>query len=80
MAESSREVVRISVNQEKIDFEQNVLMNVMEFNLQADQVLSTAKADTIAQASRIAIQYGLLVLGEIQELQHEEQEIKRLVH
>jgi hypothetical protein len=38
------------------------------------------KADTIAQASRIAIQYGLLVLGEIQELQHNEQEIKRLVH
>ena len=38
------------------------------------------KADTIAQASRIAIQYGLLVLGEIQELQHDEQEIKRLVH
>ena len=35
------------------------------------------KADTIAQASRIAIQYGLLVLGEIQELQHEEQEIKK---
>jgi hypothetical protein len=38
------------------------------------------KADTIAQASRIAIQYGLLVLGEIQELQHDEQEIKKIVH
>ena len=38
------------------------------------------KADTIAQASRIAIQYGLLVLGEIQELQHEEQELKKIVH
>ena len=38
------------------------------------------KADTIAQASRIAIQYGLLVLGEIKELQHEEQEIKKIVH
>ena len=38
------------------------------------------KADTIVQASRIAIQYGLLVLGEIQELQHEEQEIKKIVH
>ncbi len=38
------------------------------------------KADTIAQASRIAIQYGLLVLGEIQELQHNEQEIKKIVH
>ena len=38
------------------------------------------KADTIAKASRIAIQYGLLVLGEIQELQHEEQELKKIVH
>ena len=38
------------------------------------------KADTVAQANRIAIQYGLLVLGEIKELQHEEQEIKKIVH
>jgi len=49
MARSNREVVRISVNQERIDFEQNVLMNVMEFNMQRDQVLNTAKADTIAK-------------------------------
>lgn len=38
------------------------------------------KADTIAQASRIAIQYGLLVLGEIQELQHDTTVKKRTVH
>jgi len=38
------------------------------------------KADTIAQANRIAIQYGLLVLGEIQELQHDTQLEKRIVH
>ena len=38
------------------------------------------KADTIAQASRIAIQYGLLVLGEIQELEHEVELEKKLVH
>ena len=38
------------------------------------------KADTIAQASRIAIQYGLLVLGEIQELEHDDQTKKRTVH
>ena len=38
------------------------------------------KADTIAQANRIAIQYGLLVLGEIQELQHEDIKTKRTVH
>ena len=35
MAKSNREAVRLSINQEKIDFEQNVIMNVMEFNLQA---------------------------------------------
>ena len=38
------------------------------------------KADTIAQANRIAIQYGLLVLGEIQELQHDELKKERKVH
>jgi hypothetical protein len=38
------------------------------------------KADTIAQANRIAIQYGLLVLGEIQELEHDDQTKKRIVH
>ena len=38
------------------------------------------KADTIAQANRIAIQYGLLVLGEIQELQHDIKLEKRTVH
>ncbi len=49
MAKSNREVVKISINQERIDFEQNVIMNVMEFNLQGEQVGNTAKADTIAQ-------------------------------
>ena len=38
------------------------------------------KADNIAQANRIAIQYGLLVLGEIQELQHDIKLKKRTVH
>lgn len=61
MAESTREVVRISINQEKIDFEQNVIMNVMEFNLQADQVLSRAKADTIAQLGYDVTQQRFLI-------------------
>jgi len=38
------------------------------------------KADTVAEANRIAIQYGLLVLGEIQELQHEVKLEERKVH
>lgn len=49
MAKSNREVVKTSINQERIDFEQNVIMNVMEFNLQGEQVRNTAKADTIAK-------------------------------
>ena len=49
MAKSDREVVLSSINQERIDFQQSVLMNVMEFNLQSEQVLSSAKADTIAK-------------------------------
>ena len=38
------------------------------------------KADTVAEANKIAIQYGLLVLGEIQELQHEVELKERTVH
>jgi len=38
------------------------------------------KANTVAEANRIAIQYGLLVLGEIQELQHDIQLEERKVH
>ena len=49
MAKSNREVVVNSVKQERIDFQQSVLMSVMEFNIQSEQVLNSAKADTIAQ-------------------------------
>jgi hypothetical protein len=48
MAKSNREVVVNTVKQDRIDFEQSVMMNVLEFNLQSEQVLNSAKADTIA--------------------------------
>jgi len=38
------------------------------------------RAEDIAQANRIAIQYGLLVLGEMHELQHKESHTKRVLH
>ena len=38
------------------------------------------KAETVGEANRIAIQYGLLVLGEIQELQHDTKVKERTVH
>jgi outer membrane protein TolC len=49
MAKSNREVVRSTIKQERIDFQQTVLMNVLEFNLQSEQVMSSARADTIAK-------------------------------
>lgn len=49
MAKSNREVVVNTVKQQRIDFQQSVLMNVLEFNLQSEQVKNSAKADTIAQ-------------------------------
>jgi len=38
------------------------------------------KANTVGEANRIAIQYGLLVLGEIQELEHEMKLEDRTIH
>jgi outer membrane protein TolC len=49
MAQSSQEVVRTQVEQARIDFEQNVFLEVMQFTMQYDQLAIAAKADTIAQ-------------------------------
>ena len=49
MAKSDKQVTEATVRQAKIDFEQNVFMEVMRFNMQEDQVKIAAKADTIAQ-------------------------------
>lgn len=49
MAQSSQELVRITVEQSRTDFVQNVYLNVMQFNLQDDQFVIAAKSDTIAQ-------------------------------
>lgn len=49
MAESTREVANARIKQARIDFEQNIIQSVMEFNLQAEQVANAAKADTVAQ-------------------------------
>ncbi|MGQ1786853.1 TolC family protein [Saccharicrinis sp. GN24d3] len=49
MARSNKRVQEATVRQSKIDFEQNVFLQVMEFNMQEEQVKISAKADTIAQ-------------------------------
>ena len=49
MAQSNQEVVRTNVQQAKLDFDQQVMLQVMQFNLQDDQLRIAAKADTVAQ-------------------------------
>jgi len=49
MAKSNREVALAVIEQERIDFEQEVYQRVLEFNLQASQVYNAAKADTVAR-------------------------------
>jgi outer membrane protein TolC len=51
MAEKDREVIYIEQEQKLKDFEQNILLKVMDFNLQAKLVQSALKANQIAQKS-----------------------------
>lgn len=49
MAQSNEELVRRQVEQSRLDFEQDLLLNVKQFNMQEQQFNIAAKADTIAQ-------------------------------
>lgn len=49
MAQSGREVIKVTIEQAQIDFEQDLFLQVMRFNMQYDQVKIAAKSDTIAQ-------------------------------
>lgn len=48
MAKSSQELTQVQVEQSRVDFEQNLLLDVQQFNLQDDQVKIAAKSDTVA--------------------------------
>ncbi len=49
MAKSDRQVTEATIRQQRIDLEQSVIIQVLEFNVQDDQVKISAKADTVAQ-------------------------------
>jgi outer membrane protein TolC len=48
MAQSSLELAQVQSKQALTDFEQNLLLDVEQFNLQANQVAIAAKSDTVA--------------------------------
>jgi outer membrane protein TolC len=67
MAQSSQEVVKTTVQQARVDFEQNIFLNVAQFNLQDDQLYSAAKADTIAR-KRYEVSKQRFLIGKIDVL------------
>lgn len=67
LAQSSQEVIRTQVEQSRVDFEQNVFIQVMQFNLQNDQLNIAAKADTIAQL-RFDVTRERFLIGKIDVL------------
>ncbi len=67
MAQSAREVTKTTVQQALIDFEQDVFLKVMQYNRQDDQVMLSAKADTISQ-SRYNVTKERFLIGKIDVL------------
>lgn len=67
VAESNFELEQTSVEQEIIDFEQNIFLTVMEFNMQKDQLFIAAKADTVAQ-KRYDVTQKRYMIGQVNDV------------
>jgi len=67
MAQSAEEVVKTNVQQSQIDFDENIFLQVMQFNLQDDQVAIAFKADTIADL-RYEVTKQRFLIGKIDVL------------
>lgn len=67
MAQSSKELTQTNVRQAEMDFEQEVLLQVMQFSLQDDQLKIAARADTIGQ-NRYEVSKQRFLIGKISVL------------
>ena len=67
MAQSAQEVIRTDVEQSQIDFNENIFLQVMQFNLQDEQVVIASKADTIANL-RYEVSKQRFLIGKIDVL------------
>ena len=67
MAESGLDLVETSIEQERIDFEQNVFLNVMEFGMQKNQLRIAAKSDTVAQ-KRFDVTQKRYMIGKVNDV------------
>ena len=67
MAESSYDLVELSVEQQKIEFDQTIYLDVMNFNMQNDQLKLAAKTDTLSQ-TRFDITKQKFIIGKVDVL------------
>jgi len=67
IAQSNQELINMQVQQSQLDFEQNIFLLVMQFNLQNDQVTIAAKSDTIGQ-KRYDITKQRFLIGKVDAL------------
>lgn len=68
MAKSSLELAQVQSRQDQVDFDQNLTLDVEQFNLQADQVAIAAKSDTVA-ARMYEVTKARFLIGKIQVLE-----------
>ncbi|MBT4338900.1 MAG: TolC family protein [Bacteroidetes bacterium] len=64
MAESNMELIQTRVDQDRIDFEKELYLKVMQFNMQMTQLLIASKADTIGQ-KRFKVSKHRYLIGKI---------------
>lgn len=67
MAESSYDLTQATVEQDRIDFEQNIFLKVMQFNMQKNQLMIAAKADTVAQ-KRYDVTQKRYMIGKVNDV------------
>jgi outer membrane protein len=67
MAESSAELTRTSIEQERIDFEQNIYLKIKQFAMQENQLMIAAKSDTVAQ-KRYEVTQQRYLIGKVNDV------------
>ncbi|MEI7725751.1 MAG: TolC family protein [Bacteroidota bacterium] len=67
MAQSEEDIVKTSVEQEFIDFQRNVYLKVIQFNMQQNQLTIAAKSDTVARKS-YEVTKGRYLIGKINDI------------
>ncbi len=67
MAESNYDLVKTSIEQERIDFDQDILLQVVQFGMQKNQLMIAAKSDTVAQ-KRFDVTQKRYMIGKVNDV------------